>query len=278
MELRYLGRSGVKVSAIGMGTWGIGGFSSRDSSGDKRAIEALRLGIDLGMTFIDTAEIYARGHSEEVVAEAVHDRRDEVFIATKVSPEHFSYRDVLRSAEASLRRLRTSYVDLYQLHWPSSSIPIGETMRAMEHLVTEGRIRFIGVSNFSVEETREAQEALSRYELVSNQVEYSLLNREIERDLLAYCEKEKITVIAYSPLARGRIPQGSEGGAWRVLDEIARRYGRSRAQVALNWLINRPSVMAIPKASSPDHVRENAHAAGWKLSEEDYRQIDAAFR
>ena len=189
-----------------MGTWRLGGSFVPDYSGDQMAIESLRAGIGLGLTMIDTAEGYAAGHSEELVGEAVKGMRESVFIATKVSRAHLSYDGVLRAAEASLKRLNTSYIDLYQVHWPNPSIPIKETMSAMERLVDEGKIRFIGVSNFSVELLAEAQEYLTKYRIASNQVEYNILDKHIEKDLLPLAEKESITIIAYSPLAVGAVP------------------------------------------------------------------------
>ena len=249
---------------------------SKNSGGDADEVRALKLGLDLGMRFIDTAEMYARGHSEEVVAEAIREERESVFIATKVSPENLSYDNVLHSCESSLRRLKTSYVDLYQIHWPNSRIPIQDTMRAMEKLTAEGKVRQVGVSNFSKKQTREAQEALSKTSLASNQVEYSLVERSIEKELLPYCTSEHVTVIAYTPLSRGRLTTGRDRGG-RILDEIASKYGKTRAQVALNWLIVKEAVVAIPKASDPEHVKENAGAAGWKLRKEDQEALNEAF-
>jgi len=250
---------------------------SRASGGEADAVKALKLGLDLGIRFIDTAEMYARGHSEEVVAEAVAQDRESVFIASKVSPENLSYDNVLRSCESSLRRLKTSYVDLYQVHWPNTQIPIKETMRAMEKLTAEGKIRYVGVSNFSKKQTREAQEALSRMSLAANQVEYSLTERSIESELLPYCASEHVTVIAYTPLGRGRIAEGGRDGRWRTLDAIAIKYAKTRAQIALNWLIAKEPVVAIPKASNLEHVRENAGAVGWRLSSADHETLSEAF-
>jgi diketogulonate reductase-like aldo/keto reductase len=219
--------------------------------------------------------MYGGGHSEEVVAKSVASDRENVFLATKVSAEHLSRDGVLKACASSLRRLQTHYIDLYQVHWPNPRIPITETMKAMEQLVEEGKIRHIGVSNFSVLQTREAQEALSKNYLASNQVEYNLIDRSIESELLPYCEKEKITVIAYSPLARGEI---SKGDRWRILDNVASKYGKTRTQIALNWLICKNPVVAIPKAASLEHVTENAGAVGWRLNPEDERAIDLSFK
>lgn len=277
MEFKEIGRSGVKIPVLGLGTWGIGGFSSKFLGGEDESVRALRLGLELGMRFIDTAEMYASGHSEEVVAQAVAKERESVFIATKVSPENLTYERLLRSCDASLKRLRTDYVDLYQVHWPNPNIPIGETMRAMERLVTEGKVRHIGVSNFSVQQTREAQTALCKVQLVSNQVEYSLLDRSIEVDLLPYASAEHITIIAYSPVAKGQIPESGRDKRWQVLEKIASKYGKTSVQAALNWLIMKDPVVAIPKSVQLGHLKENSGAAGWKLSPEDQDALDLAF-
>lgn len=232
------------------------------------------MGVSLGAYLLDTAEMYG---TEPVVGKAIEGIRDKVFLATKVSPSHLHYDDVIKAAEASLRRLNIKTIDLYQVHWPNPKIPIKETMRAMEELVDKGKIRFIGVSNFSVRELKEAQEALSSQEIVSNQVEYSLYDRSIETDLLPYCAAQKITVIAYSPVARGKIFSGREERL-KLLDQVASKYGKTRAQAALNWLIKDENVVAIPKADRVEHVRDNCGASDWRLSEEDHRKISDAFR
>ena len=272
MQYRSLGRTNEQIPVVGMGTWAIGGSQSKD----QQAIEALRLGIDLGMHFIDTAEMYGSGHSEELTAQALKDEKKKVFVASKVSPQHFSYDNVLRSCQASLKRLEMKQMDLYQLHWPNPRIPIQETMRAMEKLANDGLIRHIGVSNFSVQQMKEAQTSLSKHDIVSNQVEYSLVDRSIESNILPYCQKEKWTVIAYSPLGQGRIPNG-HGTSFKILDDIGKKYGKSREQVALNWLLQHDSVVVIPKASDLDHVRENVDVAEWKLSGEDFERLNETF-
>jgi len=229
------------------------------------------------MTLVDTAEMYGAGHSEEVVSKALEDWRKPVFVASKVSPSHFAHDDLLRSARKSLERLHVREMDLYQLHWPNSRIPITETMKAMEKLVQDGMVRYIGVSNFSVSQMKEAQAAMSREEIVSNQVEYSLVDRAVEEEILPYCQREKLTLIAYSPLGQGRIARG-RGGPFKVIDEIAAKLEKSRSQVALNWLLQHESVVVIPKASDKKHVVENARASGWKLGAKDFQDIDKAFR
>ena len=247
-----------------------------DASKDDEAIESLTLGLELGMNLIDTAEMYGAGHSEEIVARVLGNWKNEVLVASKVSPSQFDYDSVLKSAGRSLERLAIDHIDLYQLHWPNPRVPIRETMRAMEKLVREGKIRHIGISNFSVGQMKEAQEALSHNEIVSNQVEYSLLDRSIEADILPYCQKQGITVIAYSPLGKGRIPKG-EGGSFQVLDDVAAVHLKSRSQVALAWLLGHESVVAIPKAIDKAHVRENAGIIGWRLSRKEDERIGAAF-
>jgi diketogulonate reductase-like aldo/keto reductase len=249
---------------------------SPDPSGDDVSIQALKLGLDLEMKFIDTAEMYAAGHSEEVVARALEGRRDGVFVASKVSPRHFAYDDVLAAAKRSLKRLGLKQMDLYQLHWPSSKIPISETMRAMEKLVSDGLTRYIGVSNFSVEQMKEAQQSLSHEKIVSNQVEFSLIDRSVEARILPHCQKEGLTLIAYSPLGQGKIPRG-KGSSFKVLDEMAEKSSKSRNQVALSWVLQHESVVAIPKAADIDHVKENAEVADWKLDKEDYQKLAKAF-
>ncbi len=271
MTRRPFGWTGVDVPVIGQGTWMMEG--SREA--ERRAIEALRLGLDLGMTHIDTAELYGSGRVEELVAEAIAGRRDEVFLVSKVLPSNASYQGTLRACDRSLKRLRTDRLDLYLLHWPGRH-PIEETMGAMEALVAAGKVRFIGVSNFDVEEVQAAQRALTRERLACNQVLYHLRDRAIERRLLPYCAAEEIAVVGYSPFGHDDFPApGSAGG--RVLAEIAARHGRTPRQVALNFLTRHPALFTIPKASRAEHVRENAGGAGWSLADEDIAAIDRAF-
>ncbi len=277
MEFRPLGKTSESIPEVGMGTWGMGGGMHADSSRDSESIEALTLGLELGMTLVDTAEMYGAGHSEEVVSRALEDWRKPVFVASKVSPSHFGYEELLRSARKSLDRLRVKQMDLYQLHWPNPRTPITETMKAMEKLVLDQMVRYIGVSNFSVAQMKESQAALSKEEIVSNQVEYSLVDRTVEEEILPYCQREKLTLIAYSPLGQGRIARG-RGGPFKIVDEIAARLGKSRSQVALNWLLQHESVVVIPKAGDKKHVVENAAVSGSKLSTRDFQEINKAFR
>jgi diketogulonate reductase-like aldo/keto reductase len=258
----------------------MGGRESPDHRDDERLIEAIRYAVELGMNHVDTAEMYAAGHAEELVGEAVKQfSRDEVFIATKVWPSNLRYEDVIRSCRRSLERLQLKYVDLYMVHWPNPRIPLQETMKAMEKLVKDGLIRYIGVSNFDVELLEEAMNALKREEIVANQVEYSLEAREVERELIPFCERNGITVTAYTPLGKGRIPAEAASNTPRgkILAEMAQRYGKTPVQIALNWVIWRPNVITIPKAARKEHLEENAGAAGWRLTEEDYKRLSAAY-
>lgn len=258
-----LGPAGVPVPEIGFGTWNYSG-----------GVEPLRGAIDRGAAFIDTAESYG---TEEIVGEAIRGRRREVFLATKARAGNFRRKDVIRAAEGSLRRLGTGHLDLYQLHWPNYSVPIEETMAGMADLVESGKIRFIGVSNFSVAELRAARKAAGKHPIVSNQVSYSLIERTIEDGLLGYCRENRITVVAYSPFGttfsalRARDPEG-------VLARLAVKRGKTEAQVALNWLIAKEGVVAIPKASTVAHVAEDCGASGWRLDEDDVRTLSEKIR
>jgi diketogulonate reductase-like aldo/keto reductase len=254
VDTKQLGLSEVSLPAIGIGTWHY-----------QAGAGPLLAAVEHGASFIDTAEIYG---TEQVVGEAVRGIRHKVFVATKVAPRNFRKRDILAAADASLSRLGTDYIDLYQLHWPNYKVPIAETISAMEDLVDAGKIRFIGVSNFSTQELVSAQKAMKRHKIVSNQVKYSLVDRTIEDSVLPYCQTNNVTVLAYSPL-------GNDFAAFRRSDSdgrltrIAQANGKSEAQVALNWLISKPGVIAIPKASTRERVIENCGAADWRLSDID---------
>jgi len=267
MEVRPFGPSPAKVSVIGQGTWYI------DSGDISAALATLRLGLDLGMNHIDTAEMY--GAAEDIVGAAIAGRRDEVFLASKVLPYNASYDGTLRACERSLARLKTDWLDLYMLHWPGS-YPIRETMRAMEKLVSEGAIRNIGVSNFDVEDLIAAERALRNEPMACNQVLYHLLDRGIERRLLPYCARRDIAVVAYAPYGHGNFPASHSVGG-RLLAAIGARHERTARQVALNFLTRDPSVFTIPKTVHPERVVENAGGAGWRLSPDEVAVIDQAF-
>lgn len=272
MDLKELGGTGVKVPAIGMGTWGIGGYSSRDTIADNEAVRALRRGIELGMYLIDTAEGYGAGHAEELVGEAIKPfSREQVFVVSKVSSANLHHADVIKAAERSLKRLQTDWIDLYLIHAPNPRIPLAETIAAMEELVERNVVRFIGVSNFDVSQMEEARSYLCNNHIVANQVGYSLLDRSVERDVLAYCTRQQMTLMAYTPLANGRLSESE------FLREIGKRYEKTAAQVALNWLIAKEKVIGIPKAVNIDHLEKNAGAMGWRLSQDDIEHISSYF-
>jgi diketogulonate reductase-like aldo/keto reductase len=265
MQLKQLGATGIMLPEIALGTW-----KYRAGSGP------LVQGIELGANFIDTAEIY---RTEETVKEAIKDRRDRVFVATKVAGDHLRHDDLLRAADRSLQRLGVSTIDLYQIHWPDPNVPIKETMRAMETLVDRGLVRFIGVSNFTAGEMEQAQASMSKYPIVSNQVVYSLLERGIEKEVIPYCERTNTTVLAYSPLAEGKLLKNgylTEAGV-RALQQVAIETGKTVAQVSLNWCLYRPSVIAIVKASASGHIVDDCNASGWRLSKEQMQTLNKAF-
>ena len=254
------------VPEIGLGTWKY-----------KGGPEPLRKGIELGANLIDAAEMY---RNEDAVGEAIKGLRDQVFLATKVLSSHLRYDEVLRAAENSLRLLDDDVIDLYQIHSPNSGVPIAETMRAMEELVDRGIVRYIGVSNFSVAQLRAAQQAMTKYPVVSNQVLYNLKRRQIERDLIPYCVDNKITVIAYTPLADGSLSGRSRilpDKRSAVLEQVAQEVGKTPAQVALNWCLSRPNVIVIPKSNSVARTVENCAASGWSLSPSQVAALEQAF-
>lgn len=263
MIMRPFGPTGVPVAVIGQGTWRMGEKPERR----RDEVAALRLGIELGMTHIDTAEMYGDGGAERVVGQAIAGQRDRVFLASKVLPSNASHAGTIRACEASLRRLRTDHLDLYLLHWWSERHPVEETMRAMAELAKRGLTRLVGVSNFEVSQLRRAQAALGDLPLASNQVLYHLRDRAIEADVLPHCERKRVAVVGYTPLARGGYMRG-------VVAEIARRHARTPRQVALNFLTRRPALFAIPKATDPAHVRENAGALDFTLTRAELRAID----
>ena len=268
MDLKELGKTGIMVPEIGLGTWKYRG-----------GVEPLEAGIGQGAWLIDTAEMY---RTEDVVGRAIASRRKEVFLATKVSGSHLRRDQVLRAADASLRLLDTDYIDLYQIHWPNRGVPIAETMGAMESLVDQGLVKYVGVSNFNLGELQEAQNAMSRNPIVSNQVLYSLKDREIEGRLLPYCQEQDITILAYTPLADGslagksRFPGRNSSGI-KALEAVAAEAGKTLAQVALNWCTSHPNVIAIPKSDRVDRTLENCGASGWRLSSNQVKILDAAF-
>lgn len=267
----YLPKS---FSDIGQGCMGLGGEFARNASRDLEDVNVIKFGIENGLTFIDTAEVYADGHSEELVGEAIRGQRDNVFIATKFSPENSSFTNVIKSAENSLRRLRTDYIDLYQAHWPNPNIPIQETMEALEKLVSDGKIRHIGVSNFSKKEMSNAVEALNITSLFSNQVEYNLFDRFVDFDIGPYCNQIGVKIIAYSPLDKARKISGNDG---RLLSILSRKYEKTETQIILNWLVRERKTIPIPKSQNLSHIKSNAESLNFNMEEIDLLQISNNF-
>lgn len=275
MKFKRFGKSGKTVSVIGQGTMGIGGYLVRDTTHDSKCIKNIRYALYLGISFIDTAEVYGAGHSEELVGIAIMGMREKFFIASKVSPENAKYGNVIKACELSLKRLQTDYIDLLQIHWPNPQVPIDETLMAMSALRQQGKIRFIGVSNFSLQQLREAQHACG--DTVSSvQVEYNLFDRSIENNLLSYCLEQEITVVAYSPLNQGRFSFNSKQIA--MLNAIGKKYDMTAEQIALNWVIGHKGVIAIPKAENPKHIKLNSAAADFELEPDDFASIADEFK
>ncbi|MEM0365491.1 MAG: aldo/keto reductase [Acidilobaceae archaeon] len=261
-DRKPVGRSGEAISAIGLGSWAIRDY--------RRAFEAYTLALSLGIDNIDTAEMYDNGNAERFIGEVLRAvGRDKVFITTKLLPNKFRSRDsAIKAARLSLERLNVKYVDLILIHWPDNQTPIEEQARNLEAIAIEGLTRYIGVSNFTVEEFKRAQEALSRYELVVNQVKYSLLDKSIEDDMLPYAINNNILIQAYTPLERGEVLKD------KLVREIADKYNKTPAQIALNFIISRPRVIAIPKAEKIEHIRELAGTMGWRLKSEDIELLE----
>ena len=259
-------RSGARMPTLGMGTWHMG-ERKRDRA---REVAALRRGLELGMSLVDTAEMYGEGGAESVVGEAIADCRDRVFLVSKVYPHHASRRGVVDACARSLERLATDRLDLYLLHW-RGNVPLAETVAGFESLREAGRIRDWGVSNLGVEDLHELASVAGGKHCAANQVLYHLACRGIEFDLLPACRQEGVAVMAYSPFDEGRLLHDKR------LAAIAARIGASAAEVALAWLLARPGVVAIPKASDVAHVEANARARTRTLAEDILRELDRAF-
>lgn len=264
------GKSKVRVSRIGSGTyydfkWILPAKILGIRSGLSRKVDAIKTGIGSGINLIDTAEIY---ESEPIVANAIEGiDREKLFIATKVFPTHYSYKSVIKACENSLKRLNTKYIDLYQLHTSWRAGRVKEALRAMEYLVDEGKIRHIGISNFDIEQTKEAASSLKRYELASTQMNFNVAHRNIENDIIGYCRENGIAVLAYYPLAHGILAKGSHETE-SLMRTIEKNHGKkSMSQIALNWFISKYDfVFPIPRASNPEHVKDNAGSMGWKMN------------
>ncbi|MEP0772436.1 aldo/keto reductase [Trichocoleus sp. ST-U1] len=258
--------SGQLIPVLGMGTWQMG----ENARNRQSEIDALRHGLDLGLTLIDTAEMYGEGGAEEVIAQAIASRRAEVFLVSKVYPHNASKRGTIAACERSLQRLKTDYLDLYLLHW-RGSVPLAETLEAFQILQKSGKIRSYGVSNFDVEDMEEAFGLKDGKGIATNQVLYNLMRRGIEWNLLPWCRQQGIPIMAYSPIEQGRLLNN------RTLKAIAGERGVTAAQVAIAWLLHQDNVIVIPKSSRIDHVEQNYAALNLKLSADELASLDAAF-
>jgi diketogulonate reductase-like aldo/keto reductase len=270
METRPFGSSSRHVSALGQGTWNI------ERAAIDAAVNALRRGLDLGMTHIDTAEMYGSGKAEQMIAKAIEGRRDEVFLVSKVLPSNASTKGVLKSCEASLARLKTDRLDCYLLHW-RGRYPLQETVAAFDRLMSDGKILAWGISNFDVDDLKEVHGLSSVHPPACNQVLYHLEERAIEHAVIPWCARHGVAVVAYSPFGSqaGFPAPRSPGG--QVLQQIADVHGATARQVALRFLLRNPSLFAIPKASTPEHVADNALAGELHLTDAEVARIDAAF-
>jgi diketogulonate reductase-like aldo/keto reductase len=257
---------GEKVPVLGLGTWGMGEAGTRGAD----VVAALRLGLDLGMTLIDSAEMYGEGGAEEVVGKAIAGRRDAVFLVSKLYPHNASRQGAVAACERSLKRLGTDHLDLYLLHW-RGSVPLAETLETFGTLQRQGKIRHYGVSNFDLTDMEELWRLAGGDAIATNQVLHNLSRRGIEWALLPWLRRRRVPVMAYSPIEQGRLLTK------RALTALAKRRGVPAAQVALAWLLHQPGIIAIPKAGRADHVRENRAALDLALSRADLAELDAAF-
>ena len=258
--------SGESIPVLGKGTWCLGDDPRRRAD----EIAALRLGLDLGMTLIDTAEMYGDGATEDLVGKAIHGRRDEIFLVTKVLPHRATARGTIAACEGSLHRLKTDRIDLYLLHWPGN-VELDETLAAFQSLVKEGKIRYWGVSNFDVADMEGLVSLAGGGTVATNQVLYNLTRRGIEWDLLPWCRQHRIPLMAYSPIEQGRLLSNP------VLHRVADRHLATPAQVALAWVLRIENVIAIPRTSSAAHVRDNRGALDIHLTPQDVNELERAF-
>lgn len=301
VEYRELGKTGIKVSAVGIGTWQWGSkiWGYLKTYGERDLHEAFSKAVELGLNFFDTAEIYADGKSEEILGRCLRNvKSEELVIATKFSPTRVTEEGIRKSLENSLKRLGTSYVGLYQVHWPNPLAPIPKIMRILEKLWSEGKILAIGVSNFNLSQLIKARNSLSKTDVASNQVEYNMLKRNIEKKMIEYCLREKIAIIAYSPLAQGLLT-GKYSKANKpqeivrkfnpyftskrlekikplldILSEIAIKKGKTIAQVALNWILRWGNTIPIPGVKNARQVVDVAGSTDFRLNDEELRIIE----
>ena len=270
MLFKKLGQSDIEISAIGQGT-GIH-HSLTDREAHRQLESTIRAGIDMGLNFIDTAPVYGDGESEAVIGKALKGIRHRAVLATKVSPENLSSKGIKCSVQESLRRLRTDWIDLLQIHWPNPQIPILDTLMGLEKTVQEGLVRYVGICNFSFNDTLKIHQQLTPHLLASVQVEYNLFDRSIEQEFLQYGERVGISIIAYSPLHCGRFVANRK--QYAVLQEIANKYQKTPAQIVLRWLVGHRPVVVIPNTTNCQRMKENAESINFNLKDEDARYLE----
>lgn len=275
MQTKLLGNSLLKISAIGMGT---GDFFWNSSLNEAGKVAYLQKGIEIGINFIDTAEGYGNGASESYVAQAIQGVRDQVVIATKFSPENSSYKDVINAAENSLKRLKTDYIDLYQIHWSNPKIPLIETIHALCDLVESGKVRYLGVCNFFKKELDDARNYLGPKCITSLQTEYNLFERTIEDNgMINYCRENMISILAYSPLDQGRISNISPHH-FQLLQSISQKYEKTIPQIILRWIVEHENIVAIVRSTNIKHLYQNRDVLNFNLSKSDFDAINKAFK
>lgn len=265
----------MDIPKIGLGTWGMGGKYEKDPSNYEESIRTLKAGLELGFRLIDTAELYGQGLAEEIIGQAIKNfKREDIFIISKVWKDNLEYDAVIKAAKNSLKRLGSGYIDLYLIHWSlenplAKETPLSETMRALEYLVKMKLVRYIGVSNANVKLLKEAERNLSRIKLAANQIEYNLINHEADKEIIPYCKKNSIKVIAYRPLAKGKLANLEH----EIIKSLAKKYKKTPIQIALNWIISK-DIIPIPGVAKIEHLAENYGALGWKLEVNDIELID----
>lgn len=303
MEYMTLGKSDLKVPVVGFGAWQAGKRGWGSDYSDEDIIEAIRFSIENGVNYIDTAEVYGNGYSEDVVARAIkgYDRED-IILATKVAAFHYRYKDLIRAAEQSMERLNTDYIDLYQLHWPDNYISMKETVSALEKLVKDGKVRQIGLCNYPAPLIEDMYSRMSSdIPIVSNQMRYNIIEREVEDELFPYMKEKGITMIAWSPIAKGLLTgkynEGNLPGdevrkndalfrkenveklkpVLQKVKELSDKHGKTMSQVSLNYLITKGAIV-IPGAKNLSQAKDNIGASGWKLTDSEIAEIDGASR
>lgn len=276
MKTVQLGKCGPQVSAIGLGTMGLGGQYEADHSSDRKTKALLSEAIDLGVTIFDTAEVYADGHAERILGKVITSCRDKITIATKFSPKNSSYNDVIKAAEGSLRRLATETIDLYQNHWPNPHIPIEDTLSALVKLLEQGKILTVGLSNMTTDEINKCKRLLpADFPLVSVQQEYNLAERFVEHKIVPNCYDNGLALIAYSPLGQGKLANTHKGN--EIFNDLSNKYNLSKSQICLQWICKEPGVIAIPMTSKSTNLLSNVKSLDVKIDDADFQLLSETY-